>query len=226
MHRYSTRFAVAAAAALFVFAGCDQNGQLDPRAFKSEALTQENVCADADVSCAPSGAHAKHGAHACTVCHKVAGRLAFDKAGPAYGVGFPAPSFDAATKTCSNVGCHTVPAGSFSFWTIDGEGNAELSTVYYGGTPRTTPSWYATGAATCTACHDNPPRNGSTGSNVWHSGYHGGQGPTGANNQCQLCHPDATSTNGVGTAITNPSLHANGVVNIQPQFKTSCFGCH
>lgn len=224
MHRTWKRFA--AAAAVLIVAGCDQNGQLDPKAFRSEALTADNVCADPDVNCAPSGAHAKHANHACTVCHKVAGRLAFDKAGPAYRAGFPVPSFDAATKTCNNVGCHTVPAGTFSYWTIDGEGNETLNTVSYGGTPRATPSWYATGSATCTACHDNPPRNGSDGSNVWHSGLHGGQGPTGTYNQCQICHPDATGSNGVGTAITIPSMHANGVVDIAPAWGTRCFGCH
>ena len=89
-----------------------------------------------------------------------------------------------------------------------------------------TPSWYSTGAAACGACHGNPPRNGTDGSNVWHSGYHGGQGPTGAYNQCQFCHPDATGSGGQGTGITNPSLHANGTINVQATFTSKCFNCH
>jgi cytochrome c len=45
-------------------------------------------------------------------------------------------------------------------------------------------------------------------------------------NQCQFCHPDATGTNGQGTAITNPALHGNGVYNVQASFTSACFGCH
>jgi hypothetical protein len=152
----------------------------------------------------------------------------FDKNGPAYGAGLPAPTFDAVAKTCSNVACHAVKAGTFSYYFPGGDGEPVLNTVSYGGgTPKTTPSWYSIGAAACTACHDDPPRNGSNGSNAWHSGYHGGQGPTGAYNQCQFCHPDASSPgNGIGDTITNATLHANGVINVQATFKSACFGCH
>jgi predicted CxxxxCH...CXXCH cytochrome family protein len=192
------------------------------------ALTADEQCLDGDPACTPTGAHAGHGAFACSVCHKVAGRLVFDKNGPAYAGGKPAPTFDATTKTCSNVACHGVPAGTFTYsswdWGLDQPVDV---TVSYGGNSRPTPSWYTTGAATCAACHDDPPRNGSSGSNVWHSGNHGGQGPTGARNQCQFCHPDASSpNNGIGDTITNPSLHANGTVNVQATFTSACFGCH
>jgi hypothetical protein len=195
---------------------------------RSAALTQDEACLDGDPACTPSGAHAAHGGFACSVCHKVAGRLAFDRNGPAYATGTPAPTFDATVKTCTNVACHTVAAGTYSYYSVDGTGEAVLVTVSYGGgAPRPTPSWYATGGITCTACHDDPPRNGSSGSNVWHSGNHGGQGPTGDRNQCQFCHPDASSPgNGIGNAITNPTLHANGAVNVQAAFTSSCFGCH
>jgi hypothetical protein len=193
---------------------------------RSAALTQDEVCLDGDPLCTPTGAHGKHGAYACSVCHKYAGTLSFDKNGPAYGTGIPAPTFDATAQTCSNVACHTVPPGSFSYYFPGGDGEPVLNTVSYGGgAPRPTPGWYTTGAS-CAACHDNPPRNGSTGSNVWHSGYHANQGPTGAANQCQFCHPDATGSGGVGTAITNSALHANGVANVQATFRSSCFGCH
>jgi hypothetical protein len=221
------QIAVAVAAAAVVFVGCDQNGQLDPKAFRSEALVQSEVCYDGDAGCTPTGAHAKHGGFACSVCHKVAGRLVFDANGPAYAAGYPKPYFDATAKTCSNVGCHRVPQGTFSYYFPDGTGEPALNTVTYGGgAPHSTPSWYATSAG-CTACHDDPPRYGSDGSNVWHSGNHGGQGPTGPRNQCQFCHPDASSPgNGIGDTITNPSMHGNGTVNVQATFTSACFGCH
>lgn len=191
-----------------------------------------DACADATApTCTPTGAHAKHGAFACAVCHYVAGRLAFQVGGPAYGSTWtsaqPRPYFDAVAKTCSNVACHSMQSGTFSYYFPDGDGNPALNVVtIYGSTGRTTPSWYATGATGCTGCHDNPPRNGSSGSNVWHSGYHGNQPPSGAMNQCQLCHPDATGADGVGISITNPAMHANGVFNVQGRFGSTCFGCH
>jgi predicted CxxxxCH...CXXCH cytochrome family protein len=191
----------------------------------SQALTQDEACLDTDPLCTPTGAHAKHGGFACSVCHKVAGRLSFDSGGPAYAAGKPAPAFNATTKTCSNVACHGVPAGTFSYYFPDGTGEPALNTVAYGGTTQPTPSWYAAGAS-CAACHGNPPRAPGGGVYAWHSGSHGAQGPTGARNQCQFCHPNATGSNGVGTGITNPALHANGAVNVQATFGSACFGCH
>ena len=201
-----------------------------------ESITQDEVCLDGDPSCTPTGAHggpgttpAGHYAFNCSVCHKVGGRLVFDRNGPAYGSGLPAPSFDATAKTCSNVACHGAPAGTWSYYVYDwGADDYTLVTLtVYGNPAGVTPSWYATGGAACGACHGNPPSHGTNGSNVWHSGYHGGQGPTGANNQCQLCHPDASSPGtGIGTTITNASMHANGTINVQATFKSSCFGCH
>ena len=202
---------------------------------KSSALVQSEVCADGDPSCTPTGAHggpatlpAGHFAYDCKVCHKVGGRLSFDKSGPAYSVGRPAPSFDATTKTCSNITCHGVPSGTFSYYFPGGDGEPVLNTVNFGGSAiTTTPSWYSTGSSACTACHGDPPINGTNGANTWHSGYHGNGGPTTPQNQCQFCHPDASSPgNGAGDTITNPSLHANGAVNVQATFKSSCFGCH
>jgi len=171
-----------------------------------------------------TGAHDKHGAFECQVCHYVGGVLCFDVNGPAVSPGNPLPSFDATAKTCSNIACHGVPAGTFSYYFPGGDGEPVLNTVTYGGNTVPTPSWYATGLG-CGACHPNPPRNGSSGSNVWHSGYHAG-GPTTAPNQCQFCHPDASGTGGLGTTITNPTLHANGIVNVQATFRSTCFGCH
>jgi len=195
-----------------------------PTATTSAALTQDEVCLDGDPACTPTGAHAKHGAFACSVCHKVAGRLSFDRTGPAYRAGNPAPTFDATAKTCSNVACHGVAAGTFTYtvwdWGLDQPVDVTIS---YGGSVSTTPSWYVTGAAGCTACHGDPPQNGY----AWHTGNHGGQGPTGARNQCQFCHPDASSPgNGIGDTITNPLMHANGTLDVQATFTTACFGCH
>ncbi|NTV48428.1 MAG: cytochrome C [Geobacteraceae bacterium] len=202
---------------------------------KSTALIQSDVCADGDPSCTPTGAHGGpatvlpgHSAYDCKVCHKIGGRLSFDKYGPAYSVGKPAPAFNATTKTCSNIACHGIPSGTFSYYFQGGDGEPVLNTVSYGGsTMVVTPSWYSTGSSACATCHGNPPVNGSNGSNVWHSGYHGNGGPTATQNQCQFCHPDASSPgNGAGDTITNPLLHANGIVNVQATFKSSCFGCH
>lgn len=219
---------LAISALAVVAVNCGQDGQDLSLATRRTALTADEVCFDGDPGCTPTGAHAKHGAFACSVCHKVAGRLVFDSAGPAYGTGIPRPTFDAVAKTCSNVACHTVPAGSFSYYFPGGDGEYVLNTVTYGGgAPRPTPSWYATGAVTCTACHDDPPRNGSSGGNAWHSGNHGNQPPTGAYNQCQLCHPDASSPgNGIGTTITNAALHGNGVADVQASFRSQCMNCH
>jgi predicted CxxxxCH...CXXCH cytochrome family protein len=204
----------------------------------SIAQADVDPCADpTSATCTPTGAHGNlatfsvHAGFACTTCHYVPGRLAFDPTGPAYAgwtAAKPRPAFDATAKTCSNVACHSMPAGTFSYYRQGGDGEAELVTVNYGGgPPKVTPSWYATGGARCAACHDDPPRNGSDGNNWWHSGTHGGQGPTGVRNQCQFCHPDASSPgNGIGDTITNPSLHRNGAVNVQSAFTSACFACH
>jgi hypothetical protein len=185
----------------------------------------------------PTGAHGlpgyiaggptQHGKYECRVCHYVGGVLMFDPNGLAVALGKPLPSFDPNTKTCSNIACHGVPAGSFSYYFPDGTGEPALNTVtVFGNSGGSTPSWYAAGGGACGSCHANPPKYGTDGSNVWHSGYHGGQGPTGARNQCQFCHPDASGTNGQGTTITNPSLHGNGAYDVVARFTSTCFGCH
>lgn len=228
MHSRSRLLAASAlAVASLHVAGCGQEGNLEATQSRPQALTADQVCIDGDPACTPSGAHAKHAAYSCATCHAVAGRLSFQLTGPAYGAGQPAPTFDAVAKTCSNVACHVVPSGTFSFYFPGGDGEPALETVSFGGgAAGTTPSWYSTGGG-CTGCHKNPPDAPAGGKYVWHSGYHGGQGPTGANNQCQFCHPDAYSPGtGIGTTITNPSLHKNGVVNVQATFRSSCFGCH
>jgi len=204
-------------------------------------LTQSQVCPDGQV-CAPTGAHQKHANFDCKACHAYGGWLAFQNPGPAYlpgSTGTPsAPSFNATTKTCSNVACHSVPAGTFTYWfPYDGE-NLEQNTVPYGGSGSAiTPSWYATGAG-CTACHDLTYQGTRY---TWHSGYHGNPSIAGMN-ACATCHLDATGTILPGGALDNAAIntatncppgavtpcasyHANQVLNVTPKWG-NCGPCH
>ena len=173
-----------------------------------EQLVQADFCDDAGIGCPPTGAHGAlavnfvsgHAGYECEECHYVGGRLALEPASRG-GLAFlppPAarPYFDASSKTCSNVACHTVPAGTYTYSFPDGEGEPAPNTVPYGGgTPQPTPSWYTTGAS-CSACHVSPPvYNGVPYS--WHSGLHGGSV---ANNNCQ----PVTSTPSASTWPRSP----------------------
>jgi predicted CxxxxCH...CXXCH cytochrome family protein len=125
------------------------------------------------------------------------------------------------TGACSSLYCHGLYSDSFTYNFFGQE-----KTVSYAGNGVTLPSWYATGLG-CSACHANPPTiPASTSRYIWHSGNHGYGGSTSKYNQCELCHPDATGSNGQGTTITNPSLHANGAIDVQPAFESTCFNCH
>jgi trimeric autotransporter adhesin len=150
------------------------------------------------------------------------------------------PVYDSTTKTCSNVSCHSVPAGTFSYYFQGGDGSAQLNTVNYGGTAHQTPQWTNIGAQ-CTACHDNPPYNAPN-QYVWHSGWHGGVNLTSTRNpdvlgynKCDLCHSDVSSTitgtpgstsAQMTTTILNTSMHRNGIADVQGKFESRCFGCH
>jgi len=123
-------------------------------------------------------------------------------------------------KTCSNIACHGIAAGTFGYYFPGGDGEPELKTISYDGSVAVTPVWSTTSAG-CKACHGNPPTG-----NVWHSGYHANQGPSGAYNQCQFCHPDASSVNGQGTTITKPVLHNDKTITVQVTYKSTCFTCH
>jgi len=197
-----------------------------------------------DCGAAPTGAHGKHATFPCTVCHYHNGGVSFDKAGPAYEYGWPAPSYDVATHTCTNVACHSVPRGTFRYYFVGGDGEPVLNVVPYGGVPTgaTSPDWYGTSTSgSCTGCHDNPPYTAPN-QYVWHSGWHGGVNLTSARNpdilgynKCDLCHPDVTSTISgtpgtanaqMTTTITDAGMHGNGVVDVQGKFGERCFGCH
>lgn len=236
--------AVLAVVAALVWSGCEQ--QVAPTSdaavsSSADALTQDHVLATGDV-CVATGKHDKHAFTACATCHNCGGVVQFAANGPAVNPAYPPAAFDATAKSCSSVACHSVPPGTFTYNVPDGTGEGFVTnTVSYGGGAQTTPSWYSTGAIGCSACHGNPPRNGSTGSNAWHSGYHGGWG---TNNRCELCHLDAVSAIDPGTGLyaatglstaTNcgpyrnqpcSSLHANGTVNVDPKWSSSCIGCH
>ena len=191
------------------------------------APERQAAAATAVVSCSPLAAHPKHATASCATCHLCrgagpdeSGGVTFDPAGLAVAPGLPGPAFDKVSRSCSNAACHGVLAGTYDYWYPGGDGELVLGTIAYGSPPRPTPSWLTTGLG-CDGCHDNPPRNAP-----WHSGLHAGQGPTGSMNQCQFCHPDATGTNNVGTAITNPALHGDRVVQVVAQWTSRCFGCH
>ncbi len=219
-HRIPPALGVGGFVLLLLAVACGQGG---PNAGGRRVAVGSSTAALASGSeCSPAGSHPKHAFTGCKTCHACDGVVQFDLAGPAVAAGRPSPAFDATTKSCSNVACHGLPAGTYTYSSWDwGLDEAVPVTVSYGGALRTTPSWGATGAAGCTACHDNPPRNA-----IWHSGAHANQAATGAANQCQLCHPDAAGDDGHGTGITNAVLHGNGQVDVQATFVSRCFGCH
>jgi len=131
----------------------------------------------------------------------------------------PAPSWDRGTASCAATYCHGNYAGTFSYGVWDyGTDSVVTKYVNYMG-KKATPGWLD-GPVTCGSCHGNPP----AGTGTWHSGQHGYQAD--GYNECQLCHPDATSVNGVGTAITSPAQHLNGIVEVTPRWQPKCFYCH
>lgn len=225
-------------------AGNGSGGDSAPAPGGATYLSQGQVIPTGD-ACTPTGAHGKHDFTSCKTCHNCGGVVQFDPSGPAVGAGMPLPSFDAAAKTCSNVACHMVPAGNFTYSFIGGDGEPAPFTVPYGGPSEArTPEWYFTGNG-CALCHGNPPAYQGT-RYAWHSGAHGNQGPTGAMNQCQLCHPDAVSTGGAAAGLASgncsaaglpvvgapegsvpcSSFHANGKVDVVARFTSACFNCH
>jgi predicted CxxxxCH...CXXCH cytochrome family protein len=128
------------------------------------------------------------------------------------------PSWDRSAGTCASTYCHGNYSGVYAYFVWDW-GAEDLVPMYapYSGA-RATPGW-ADGPVTCGSCHGNPPAASGT----WHTRYHGNLG---YQRDCQTCHPDAKSVNGVGTEITNPALHINGVVEVTPRWTSACWGCH
>lgn len=234
------------AGAVLVFSGCDQGMGTQTelaRPATSQALTQDHVFPAGQ--CTPTGKHAEHSSFACATCHQCGGTLSFDAS-----IAGTTAVFDASAKNCSNVACHAVPAGTFTYNKYDwGTEEVYQVTVPYGGSQGSaSANWYAESGASCGACHGYPPKyNG--GAYPWHSGMHGSGIQNG--NACQLCHPDASGAyvyggppSYVGTSgglisacepytycsapgtITNSSLHGNGTLDVSPRFTSVCFGCH
>lgn len=231
------------AGAILVLGGCEQAPDSGEQllAGTSRALTQDHVVATGQ-ACVPTGKHSVHGRFVCTTCHQCAGTVSFDPVAAGAGA-----AFDASTKGCSNVACHSVPAGTYTYYP---PGAVDPVAVPYGGQSGPGANWYAAqGAASCTVCHGFPPTYNGV-AYTWHSGLHAATTTVGGNT-CQLCHPDATgayvfggppsyagSSGGLilscppgtycaaGGTITQPTAHGNGVLNVAPAWKTSCFNCH
>ena len=188
----------------------------------------------------PHTLHRTLGGTACGDCHGAHGGMMgtalirFVSPSKAIGAGLPPPSFDPVAKTCSNVACHMVPGGKYQYWFMGGDGEPALNEVAYGGVPVTTPPWPNAMTGRCIACHHNPP---SPPAGAWHSGMHGNT-TSAAFNDCALCHPDATMSNGElalstatncgpnGTTASCAALHRNGTVDVRPKWRSACFGCH
>lgn len=234
------------AVAFVLLQGCEQGsgGAAATIAGSSAALTQDAVV-PTGTTCAPTGKHAEHGGFTCATCHQCAGTLSFDPT-----IAGPSAAFDATTKNCSNVACHAVAAGTFTYYTYDWDTDQTVATtVPYGGAQgAATANWYAPPGTTCNACHGYPPKYNGV-AYVWHSGAHG-LGTANGNN-CSLCHPDASGAyvyggppSYVGTSgglisscdpntycsapgsITNRSLHGNGSLDVSTRFVSACIGCH
>jgi len=123
------------------------------------------------------------------------------------------PSWSRVSGSCAATYCHGNYAGTFAY-TFAGEARS----VDYAG-PAASPGW-TEGPMGCTGCHGNPPSRYL----AWH-GLHA-NGTIANANDCQTCHPDATGTNGKGTAITNLALHMDGKVDVTPRWTSRCFRCH
>ncbi|RII26039.1 MAG: hypothetical protein CXR30_16900 [Geobacter sp.] len=207
-----------------------------------------NYCLDAkNNDRCPDIMHTKHQAFMddCKACHDLnkgslfiaSGSFFKDSSKGAFLAGGPAPAFtpsgrwtvpnSANAASCSNVACHNIPAGTFTYYIWDwGIDEAVPVTVNYGGMSNATALWQDNTATNCNSCHGNPPKSGY----VWHSGVHGNFMP-GANN-CETCHPDARSNVAadgrtiLSNYITAPSQHKNGTVDVVAKFSSKCFGCH
>ncbi|ACH38170.1 cytochrome c [Citrifermentans bemidjiense Bem] len=204
-----------------------------------------NYCLDANNNdLCPNSIHTKHQAFMddCKGCHDlsssfVASNSFFkDSSKRAFQPGGPAPIFVPSgawsspqttnPATCSNIACHNIPPGTFTYYIYDYGIDASVPvTVSYGGMSNATAKWQDDPATNCNSCHGNPPLG-----NVWHNGSHGNGIPGG--NNCETCHPDAKSNVApdgktiVSNYITAPSQHQNGTVNVVANFNSNCFGCH
>ena len=193
----------------------------------------------------PDIIHTKHQTfmNDCRACHNLtnsfmaSGTFFKDSSKGAFLSGGPNPVFVpsgswSSPKTnvaasCSNIACHNIPAGTFTYYIWDwGIDESVPVTVNYGGMSSALALWQDNAATNCKSCHAIPPYA----RNVWHSGSHGNY-MIGINN-CETCHPDAKSNIApdgktiLSNYITAPSQHANGTVDVVAKYTSKCFGCH
>jgi predicted CxxxxCH...CXXCH cytochrome family protein len=119
-----------------------------------------------------TGAHPLHvqgtplaGPIPCSECHSSSFAVVFP--GPISRSNGATPSYDFATRTCSNVYCH--------------DGGPALPV---GGGTQPSPVWDPPSSIACGSCHALP---GGTVATPWHPAIAGGA-------ECQLCHPGYTNT--------------------------------
>lgn len=186
-----------------------------------------------------AGKHEKHVADyavACTSCHlDYPSRISHaNGAMEAQDPSVPAVWFDSinssgtwtndtgpGTGACSSLYCHGAYSGEFTYFFYD-----EYITVSYAGNGGTAPDWYSATGLGCDSCHGNPPtRPNSTLKYGWHNGMHANAFVSGGN-ECQFCHPHVSGSNGVGMAVIDSTLHANGTIDVQPTWTSKCFYCH
>jgi predicted CxxxxCH...CXXCH cytochrome family protein len=179
------------------------------------------------------GAHSKHvGATlsapiGCGACHpqpqdvSSPGHLGDGTADVTWGgvavAGGAQPVWNRGAGTCATTYCHGNYSGTYTYsnWDYATEEEVFVEVPYAGN--NATPRWTDAGT-TCGSCHGNPPPGN------WHLASHGTLAP---HRRCELCHPDALGDNATGgSEITAPGRHADGVVDVTPQFSTSGCKCH
>jgi len=206
-----------------------------------------NYCLDSkNNDLCPDIIHTKHQAfmNDCKACHNLtnsftaSGTFFKDSSKGAFLPGGPNPVFTPsgswstpktnAAASCSNIACHSIPAGTYTYYIWDwASEESVLMEFYYGGMSSANALWQDNPATNCNSCHAIPPIAASP----WHSGRHGGAYTTVAD-YCETCHPDAKSSatpDGrtiISNYITAPSQHGNGTVEVVAKYKSFCFGCH
>ncbi len=205
-----------------------------------------NYCLDSkNNDICPDILHTKHQnvMNDCKGCHDLtnnfiaSGTFFKDSSKAAFKPGGPAPVFTPSgnwsspqtnnAASCSNIACHSIPAGTYTYYIWDwGIEDVVPVDYYYGGMSSAKALWQDNPSTNCNSCHGIPPIAG----NVWHSGFHGNY-MIGANN-CETCHPDAKSSTTpdgktiLSNYITAPSQHGNGTVDVVAKYTSRCFGCH
>jgi hypothetical protein len=144
LSRRTGRVAVAVGITALLATGC---GGEAPEVEAGPALRERLEVSTAATAMDPHTLHRTLAGTYCSDCHVAHNAMGMGlyllSFGPrAIAAGQPAPVYN-ADKTCSNVACHMVPAGEFTYWFPGGDGEPSESIVKYGGVPVTTPAWYS-----------------------------------------------------------------------------------